>query len=583
MPRKIKFEGQSFTVPDDATDDEITQIVDSRKTSGAVDQALASVPRPASIPALTKTTGSHIGSPFAHLTGAQSPTITNAPEESGLETGPLIEHGEDPNAAGKKFTSTAVIPGLNLAIDPAAQRTVLRFLNRGKAIPEIPSMVRDAFMEPATGEELQKSPEVFKSPLRKGLRRLSGIDAIDNAESDYRAGRVTPEAALSVAPEALGDASTNVVAGKILDAGVKGVKGAVTTGIQKAPKVAKSLIDPLVYEGVGEAKADARFGVDPSKGILDEGLVGTKEGLAGDPTTRTPGKIKTRLGELKSAADNILQNHPNSRRLINAEPLIDSAIDSAVQSAKKVGASGTITRLESLREALKTQYGKLQGTPYEMNNLKMQLQDSANELGGYENAEPADASAAMAMKDAAHNIRGAVDTLVPEAADLNSRMSNLIDAQSGLERKIILEKGGTSRPGLNHGFVNSVIDKTIGSAPVRTGIARVLNAGKTLDVPGPMEYVPPQIRGLLNPAPTPLGSAMEPIGDPSAPPPTLDYHPSYQTPPAFVRPGEIRPAGPPMELLFPNESPGDFPADITPDQFDLFQKTVPKGKTNAGK
>lgn len=409
------------------------------------------------------------------------------------------------------------------------------------------------------------------------------VKPITNAASDYAAGKVSPEAALDVLPEAIGQAAGNVVGGKALEVGLGGVPDVISSAIEKtAPArnaMARNIVSPMVYEGVGEAAGDARFGIDPARGLVNEGLVGSKEGLAGDVTNRLPGKIDARLGELKSASDNILQNHPNSRLYLDAEPAIDSAIDRAVKSAKDVGAEGTVARLEQLRTALKSRYGRLQGSPFELNELKTRLQNSANELGGYRNVEPADASAAMAMKNAAQNVRQMVDKAVPEAAELNGRMADLIDAKAGLQRKINLAKGEDlfgGRPGTHGGMISRSLQRTIGSAPVRTAMARLLNTGKVKLVPAPTAYVPPPIAGLLRAAPIELRSQMEPIGTPSAPQSALPYQPSLQRPPAFVNPGEIRPAGAAPELLAPN-APADFPAGTFPKQGNLFQLPVEKG------
>lgn len=85
----------------------------------------------------------------------------------------------------------------------------------------------------------------------------------------------------------------------------------------------------------------------------------------------------------------------------------------------------------------------------------------------------------------------------------------------------------------------------------------------------------PRIPQITNPArllprgPIPMGSAMEPIGQPSPPAAQmLPYQPSLQKPPAFVRPMEIRPAPGTMELLPPEK----FPANRG-----LFDINVEKG------
>ena len=89
---------------------------------------------------------------------------------------------------------------------------------------------------------------------------------------------------------------------------------------------------------------------------------------------------------------------------------------------------------------------------------------------------------------------------------------------------------------------------------------------------------PPSVRlrpiaGLLTSGRIPLGSAMEPIGAPSAPPPSLPYRPSLQRPPAFVSPTQIKPAAPEPKLFNPHEM-REFGQGKFPKQNELFQESV---------
>src|SRR6185369_5034469 len=509
------------------------------------------------------------------------------------------------NFTGKRALDLATNP----IVDPEVYKTLGRgAVSTGEMIGGMPSAIYHAFKDKATPEEMQKSPSVYGgNSFRKGLRRLSGVDAMDVAEAAYRdknsgafgnidsVPKVTPESALEVAPEAIGQGAGTVIAGKLTDIGMNIPKVVADATAPARNALAQKIVSPMTFENVGETAADVRTGTDPARGIVDEGLVGTKKGLAGAPNK--PGKIDARLGELKSSADNILQNHPNSRQLIDAEPIIDSAIDKAIGETQKI--AGSTSRLEELRTALKTKYGKTQGTPYEINNLKTDIQKAASDLGAYKNTQPIEASIARAMGDTANRLKNAVNEKVPEAADLNQRMSDLIDAKAGITRKVNAAKGEDLFGG-HTGITGKVAQRVLGNAPVRTGIARVLNAGNVKGVPSSQNYIPPQIRGLLPSAPIELGSEMEPIGEPSqtgrppipgeaenvtraerkglllperagmsrpiqmgsemepigqpsTPQSELPYRPSLQQPPAFVAPGQIKPAGPPQDLLFPNE------------------------------
>jgi hypothetical protein len=272
-------------------------------------------------------------------------------------------------------------------------------------------------------------------------------------------------------------------------------------------RAAKKLVSPMVYENVGEAAADRRMGTSPESGIVNEGHVAmSKEGLLK--------QMQSRVVDLKKSADNILQNHPNANTAIDAEPLIDQAINEAIKGTEKV--AGGTDRLEALRQALKTKYGTIKGTPFEMNKLKTDIQSSANNLGAYKNTQPVEAGAADAMKNVARLIKEKVNESIPQAAELNNRMSDSIDAQAGLQKKIDAEKGRSIFGGFHEGAVSTMLNRTLGSAPIRTGAARLLNIGNVEKVP-PIRTTPfaPQNPGGLAPVggtPPPQGGGLQPVG-----------------------------------------------------------------------
>jgi len=308
-------------------------------------------------------------------------------------------------------------------------------------------------------------------------------------------------------------------------AGLKGPKviGSMmdSMGIKSPPimqRAAQKLVAPMVYENVGETARDRTLGAVPERGIVNEGHVGTK--------TQLVGKMDTRIGELKNAANQILDNHPNSRQLINAEPIVDSVIDSAVNEAQKGGESPA--RLEALRTALKTKYGKMQGTPREMNDLKTDIQDQAMNRGAYKNTQPQEASVSRALGQVASRLRAAVDEKVPEAAQINQRIQDQIDARSGIQKNIDKARGEDifkETASNTSGPFGKIAQRTLGSAPVRTGLARMLNFGHTQGVPEVAPYQGPQIAGLLPAKPSPLGPSTA-TGPLSAPPSTVLENPA---------------------------------------------------------
>jgi hypothetical protein len=140
----------------------------------------------------------------------QSPLITSAPEESGLETGPLVSHNPSENdtlthGAGSARALARMIHSAGQALNPVTQ---------------IPAMFHAALDKPedsqqATEEQAAVVPNV--PPVLSRFVYRTMVKPAMNAVEDYGAGRVTPEAAANVAPEALGGAAGTVVGGKALE------------------------------------------------------------------------------------------------------------------------------------------------------------------------------------------------------------------------------------------------------------------------------------------------------------------------------------------------------------------------------
>lgn len=362
--------------------------------------------------------------------------------------GPVVDLARNPDFSKRNLARVALqdIPGAETAL-----RTVATGFQHG--------MGRGATQ--FAGEQVGLDPE--------HLRKLADVG---------HTGEIAGEVAVPAAA---------ATAGPFLKAGLE----------KSAPfrsRLAENITSPLVYEGTGEAKADVRSGINPARGLTREGLVGSKGALVS--------KAGERISDLKNASNNILQNHPNANQIIDAGPLIDKAIDDAIRETNKV--AGSTGRLEALRGALKREYGKTRGTPLEINNLKSDIQEAANGLGAYKNTQPVEASAAAAMKNAARLIKESVNEKVPQVAELNQRMADLIDAQSGLNRNINADLGKSIFAGTLGRIPARALEMTVGSAPSRTLLARGLMAGLTKDVPSTVTAAPFTPRGLLAaPAPTP--------------------------------------------------------------------------------
>ena len=190
---------------------------------------------------------------LAPAAGAPKPSlIANAPEESGLTSGPLLSHNPAEN-------DTLMHGG-------ASSRTLQRMAYEGvktlNPITQVPAMFHAAFDKGPPEEEAgyQGSLPV---PLQRFANRTMVQPAI-NAAQDYAAGKVTPEAALENAPTALGQAAGNVVGGKILESAggptgsVLDKTGEMVRGAAKASGIGLSPIEKLV-KAAGPSVRDANF------------------------------------------------------------------------------------------------------------------------------------------------------------------------------------------------------------------------------------------------------------------------------------------------------------------------------------
>lgn len=262
------------------------------------------------------------------------------------------------------------------------------------------------------------------------------------------------------------------------------------SSVGNAPRaLAESAVGPLVRKPLAATMEDTRFNRSPVKAIIDEGLSGSKPIMVQQATKR--------IGELSNTLDAQLQSHPNANVQIDAAPIIDKAIGDAVQGAKKAGNKAAINRLNDLSDALKTQYGPTSGTPFEINNLKRQVGDVAHDLGAFKSTDPLESSAAAAMGDVYTGLKKAVNEQVPEVAPINERISNLMSAKTGLTRNIALEQNKSFLSGMS--MTNApfkLVEKAIGSAPVRSLTGKALATGTRLEMPklvgGPADFNAPK-------------------------------------------------------------------------------------------
>jgi hypothetical protein len=139
--------------------------------------------------------------------GAKPSTILNAPEESGLETGPLHSHNPAEN-------NSLTHGGESARFLARAAHSAGQALN---PLEVIPSIYHAAVDKPQDSQQAMEEQAATAPNIPPAISRLvyrSTVKPVTNAIQDYAAGRVTPEAAMNISPEALGGAAGTVVGAK---------------------------------------------------------------------------------------------------------------------------------------------------------------------------------------------------------------------------------------------------------------------------------------------------------------------------------------------------------------------------------
>jgi hypothetical protein len=234
--------------------------------------------------------------------------------------------------------------------------------------------------------------------------------------------------------------------------------------------VATKVVSPLVAKPAAATAADLAAGRSPAAAIVNEGLVGSKKMMLK--------QADATLGDLSSQADAALKASPNANSTLDIAPIIQGAIDAGQAAAKKSGNSAIVTRLDNLKTALENEFGSLQGTPIQVQRLKQQIGEVAQNLGAFKAVDPLEASAAGVMRDVYSRIDSLLDEQAPAVKDLNQRMADLISAKTGLLRNVAKESQSILDSHSLTSVVLKALKSTAASAPVLSGVAKLIGSTK---------------------------------------------------------------------------------------------------------
>lgn len=307
---------------------------------------------------------------------------------------------------------------------------------------------------------------------------------------------------------------------------------AAAVALQNAPgiaKTAKKVLNTPLVDAVRDAAAqqmagpvvrktptatmnDLKFGRNPAEAITKE------PGLEGVTVSGLRDGVAQRMNEIGQVMDQTLQSAPGRNQIIDTEPIISQAAADAKNTPLAKLNPGLSDRIDSLSDALKTQFGSLQKNPLEATQFKRDVGEAAKWTG-----QPFDNEANQFLVQVYRGVKDEVNAAVPEVQPLNERYADLLSAKAALDRRIAYNvnrpwSAGRALLGAGGGALGTVAGGTAGgpigaaaglgldllrSDPARIAAGKILGAKYQLPqgAPAPPPGTP---TGALSPLLTPV-------------------------------------------------------------------------------
>jgi hypothetical protein len=313
--------------------------------------------------------------------------------------------------------------------------------------------------------------------------------------------RVDPKLAVS---NLIGDAGAIWASDKIGEYGFGKARGIRESLTEKFPmKKMNRLLKP--------AAADLKFGKDPARAMLEEGIVGDDLRGLGD-------KVYDKLHEIGAQIDQQAKLPVNKNKIIDVSSSL-KPIDEALLEARKNGEPELYKKLLSLRREVTYEWkpfkdakGEVTLRPVRLRNLRMSPEDALNfkRMVGDKVRWTGNDPFQDVVNEAAGSVYGSVkdllNTAIPGLKDLNTRYSNLVGAAKAIERHVPVENRNATWSlkdvifGVSGHIPLAVASHVLSSPKVMTRVAQTLyNMGRPHDIrPG----VLPSKAGTPPPAPT---------------------------------------------------------------------------------
>ena len=362
----------------------------------------------------------------------------------------------------------AILPHVSPFIE-AEDQALTSIHNVGaRGIQGVESMVRHPINTAAgmlaMAKEIWDLPKEINDPNVRGPLK----QRIEEFQRDYK---TNPRMAIE---NAAGDVLGLYLSGKLIEGVTAGVelpdargipqplRGKTIPGLKGLPPVkavGKYVTETAPTRAIANlirpTAADVKFGKEPARAILDEGIVGRDLRELGD-------KTYARLHEIGQQMDQLVRDQAKDRQAkglppqtVDVSPALRPLVVAIVQ-ATKAGDVGLYNRLMELRTELTGEYRQVQDpktlnwsiervgdrtdlktmSPQDALEFKRVIGDRVRWTG----TDPFENAANATLGKIYGNLKDEVNQAVPGLKELNEKYSNLVGAGKAIERRVPIEE-----------------------------------------------------------------------------------------------------------------------------------------------
>ena len=187
--------------------------------------------------------------------------------------------------------------------------------------------------------------------------------------------------------------------------------------------VARDVANRTLPQTKAQMKADIAHGKDAATAVVKEKV-------------RNSAQAQAQMDKVGQSIDQALTNATGNT--VSIEPIVDAAYRKAVQLATRKGEPGAIARLDSVRDAFKTQYGSLDKSPRAAAEMYRQIR---NDFGFRYGADEERQIVRQFAQDVADGMSREVRKRAPAAGPLMDRYGDLAVARDSMgDRELSLSK-----------------------------------------------------------------------------------------------------------------------------------------------